>query len=124
MCFISQERKCTQRFYIFTANVASKQTRQQIWVISIRIGFEMIIYSKPKGYSVKGKNSISSLACITGSNLISYKFPKFHNVKFQYFYDKISKLTFVVVFFLVMFWGFLGFFFLFGEIFFLVTVIK
>lgn len=111
MCFISQERKCTQRFYIFTANVASKQTRQQIWVISIRIGFEMIIYSKPKGYSVKGKNSISSLACITGSNLISYKFPKFHNVKFQYFYDKISKLTFVVVFFLVMFWVFLGFFF-------------
>ena len=50
-------------------------------------------YSKPKGYSVKGKNSISSLACITGSNLISNKFPKFHNVKFQYFYDKISKLT-------------------------------
>lgn len=118
MCFISQERKCTQRFYIFTANVASKQTRQQIWVISIRIGFEMIIYSKPKGYSVKGKNSISSLACITGSNLISYKFPKFHNVKFQYFYDKISKLTFVVVFFLVMFWVFLGFFFCLGKFFF------
>lgn len=46
MCFISQERKCTQRFYIFTANVASKQTRQQIWVISIRIGFEMIIQNQ------------------------------------------------------------------------------